>query len=209
MYRIIPAFHWANSMSLLGLFFSITGIYNSILGDLNQAMIFFVLAGISDLFDGKFANRFKRNGQQKQMGEFVDSFVDMISFAAFPVVLLFRIVGFVPVSILVAFLFVVMAIHRLGYFHITKEEQTARTGSFDYFIGVPLTYIALAVPIFYTTFLLFNGTETVVFRLLVQLLYLAMGLAYVWNRPVPKPRGKMYGVFVGLAVLVIIVLGSR
>lgn len=209
MFRLIPAFHWANSVSLLGLFFSINGIYNSLLGDLNHAVIFFVLAGVCDLFDGKFAQRFKRNEEQKQMGEWMDSFVDVVSFAAFPVILLFRMVDFVPVTILVAFLYVVLAIHRLGYFHLTKEEQMGATGSYDSFIGLPITYAVLIISLFYTVFVLFQATHMLIFQLLLQLMYILIAFAFVWDRPIPKPKGKMYLVFVLIAISVIVILGSR
>ncbi|MDE1549443.1 CDP-alcohol phosphatidyltransferase family protein [Jeotgalibaca caeni] len=209
MYKMIPAFHWANSISLLGLFFAVNGIYNSLLGDLNQAMLFFVIAGICDLFDGVFAKRFKRSEFDRQMGEHVDSFVDMISFVGLPVVLLFSLVGQTPITLLVAFFYAAMSLHRLGYFHLTKEEQEGKSGSFRFFIGVPLAYIALILPILYAVFLLFGATETILFRFLVGVLYVAMGVAYVWNRPIPKPGGKMYAVFVVLAILLVALLGSR
>ena len=72
MYKHIPVFHVANTVSLIGLFFSLWSIRSLFEGNTDFAIILFVLSGLCDLFDGKFARLFKRDAFQQQMGEYID-----------------------------------------------------------------------------------------------------------------------------------------
>lgn len=135
MYKHIPVFHVANTVSLIGLFFSLWSIRSLFEGNTDFAIILFVLSGLCDLFDGKFARLFKRDAFQQQMGEYIHSFVDMISFVALPVIFSFHFVSGLALPLVLAVFYAICGIHRLGYFHIIKEDD---------FISVPLTYITLA-----------------------------------------------------------------
>ncbi|HJB22852.1 MAG TPA: CDP-alcohol phosphatidyltransferase family protein [Candidatus Jeotgalibaca pullicola] len=209
MFQFIPVFHISNSLSFIGLFFSILSIYTIMTGNISRAIMLMVVSVICDLFDGKFANQFERTLEEKQMGEYVDSFVDMISFIALPIVLLLSITEYSIFALFISIFYAVMGIHRLGYFHITKEEQLDSEGNYFYFIGVPVAYISLIIPIIYTVCILFQATHTLFFQVLLQMIYIIMALMFVWNHPIPKPRGKMYVFFVLLALLVLFILGSR
>lgn len=204
MYRMIPAFHKANALSILGLLFAVGGIFLAIRNAWDGAMICFVLAGLSDLFDGRFASRFARPALHRQMGEFIDSFVDMTASVALPVVVLLTMGGGGGVTYLTAVLYAVMGIHRLAYFHVAKEEVGPGR-----FIGVPVTYISLVVPVLYALCKLLGLEGSLFFRLVLHLAYIGMGLAFVWDHPVPKPAGKMYALFGLLAFIVIGILIVR
>lgn len=206
---IIPAFHRANLLSLVGLCFAILSMYTTITGPLTRAVMFMVGAVLCDLFDGKFASRFERNTAEKQMGELVDSLVDMISFVALPIVFLIIVTNFSPLSVGISCFYAIMAVSRLSYFHVTKEDQLEADGQYRFFIGVPVTYILLVVPILYTLFELFGAVQTTVFQAILQTTYIIMGGLFVWKRPIPKPAGMMYAVFVLLAVIILTVLISR
>ncbi len=200
MYKRIPVFHVANTVSLMGLFFSLWSIRSLFEGNTDFAIILFVLSGLCDLFDGKFARLFKRDAFQQQMGEYIDSFVDMVSFVALPVIFLFHFVSGMTLPLVLAVFYAICGIHRLGYFHIIKEDD---------FIGVPLTYITLALTVTYTFFSLFSATGTALFRAAIVLLFILLPLGFVWNRPVRRPSGKMYLLFIGLGIFVLVVIGSR
>lgn len=204
MYQIIPAFHKANTLSMLGLAFSVGSFYFISQGNNDGAMIALVLGGLCDLFDGKFAGMFERTYPHKQMGEFIDSFVDMVGSVALPVAFLLTFgLGHVA-SYVTAVFYATMGIHRLAYFHIVKED-----GAASYFVGVPVTYIALAVPVWYTFCQVAGWGAGVVFRVGLHAVYLGLALAFVWERPITKPQGKMYAFFVLLALLVIALLLGR
>lgn len=200
MYKVIPAFHKSNLLSLLGLFFSIWSMKNIFQSHLDTAIILFVLSGLCDLFDGKFARLFQRSDRQQQMGEYIDSFVDMISFIALPIAFLFQMIEGPYVSLMLAVLYGICGVHRLGYFHITKG---------DTFIGIPLTYITLILSVTYAFFSLFGAVGSGLFRATVALIYFVLPLGFVWNVPVARPTGKMYLFFIILAVLVLVIVGSR
>ena len=200
MYKFIPAFHVANTVSLVGLFFSLWSMKNLFNGNTDLAIILFVLSGLCDLFDGKFARIFKRNAFHRQMGEYIDSFVDMVSFVALPIVFLLHFISGPILPLILAFFYAICGIHRLGYFHIMKDTD---------FIGVPVTYITLAVTVTYTIFHLFDATGSSLFQASIILLFILMPLGFVWNRPVQRPTSKMYVLFVVLAIFVLVVIGSR
>lgn len=200
MYKVIPAFHRSNLLSLLGLFFSIMSMKNIFQGQLDAAIILFVFSGLCDLFDGKFARLFKRDEKQQQMGEYIDSFVDMISFIALPLIFLFQMLEGPYVPLMLAALYALCGVHRLAYFHIIKGEA---------FIGIPLTYITLILTVTYAFFSLFGAEGSALFRATVTLIYFILPLGFVWNVPVTRPSGKMYLLFVILAIIVLIIVGSR
>lgn len=198
MYRMIPAFHKANALSVLGLAFAVGGMLYAIQNAQDEAIICLVLAGLCDLFDGRFASRFDRPALHKQMGEFIDSFVDITASVALPIVVLLSMGGGGLATYVTAVLYAVLGVHRLAYFHIAKEEAGP-----GLFIGVPVTYITLAVPVLYTLCKAMGLEASLFFRLALHLIYIGMGLAFVWDRPVPKPAGKMYAFFGLLALLII------
>lgn len=200
MYKFIPAFHIANTLSLIGLFLSLWSMKSLYNGNTDFAIILFVLSGLCDLFDGKFARIFKRDAFHRQMGEYVDSFVDMISFVALPIAFLFHLVSGPTLPLILAAFYAICGVHRLGYFHIIKE---------DAFIGVPVTYITLALTVTYAFFCLFSATGSALFQAAVVLIFILIPLGFVWNRPVQRPTGKMYVLFVVLAIFVLVIIGSR
>ncbi|MGP6140156.1 CDP-alcohol phosphatidyltransferase family protein [Jeotgalibaca sp. A127] len=200
MYKVIPAFHRSNLLSLLGLFLSLMSMRNIFQGQLDAAIILFVFSGLCDLFDGKFARLFKRDEKQQQMGEYIDSFVDMVSFIALPIAFLFQLLEGQYVPLILATLYAVCGVHRLGYFHIIKG---------DAFIGMPLTYITLTLTVTYAFFSLFGAVESALFRATVALIYFILPLGFIWNVPVARPSGKMYILFIILAIIVLVIVGSR
>lgn len=200
MYKFIPAFHVANTLSLIGLFCSLWSMKSLFNGNTDLAIILFVLSGLCDLFDGTFARIFKRNAFHSQMGEYVDSFVDMVSFVALPIMFLLHLVSGPVLPLILAAFYAICGIHRLGYFHVMKDAD---------FIGVPVTYITLALTVTYTFFSLFGATGSSLFQASVILIFIMMPLGFVWNRPVQRPTSKMHVLFVVLAIFVLVVIGNR
>lgn len=204
MYRMIPAFHKANALSMLGLAFAVGGMFLAFWNARDGAIICLVLAGLCDLFDGRFASRFARPALHRQMGAFIDSFADIVVSVSLPIVVLVTMGGNGLGTYLTAVFYAMMGLHRLAYFHIAKEETGPR-----HFIGVPVTYIALAVPVVYTIGKVAGLEESLFFQLALHLVYLGMGLAFVWDRPVRKPAEKGYTFFGLLAIAIIGLLTVR
>ena len=65
---IIGEYKLSNLITYLGLFLSLTSIGWIWRGQLDLAMMAFILSGICDLFDGLFANSFQRTEAEKAFG---------------------------------------------------------------------------------------------------------------------------------------------
>lgn len=156
-----------------------TGILISLSGHGHPyiGVMFLLLCGLCDTFDGRVA-RSKKNRTQKEkdFGVQIDSLSDLVAFGVLPVCVgmalykrdLFeagRVKGFimtnppsepsplcaVPMAVIIAVsaLFVLAALVRLAYFNITVEEtQGEGLGDKKHYFGLPVTSTALIFPTF-------------------------------------------------------------
>lgn len=129
----------ANIITLAGLGFSISGIallkMNWVL-----SIICLILAGIADLFDGVVARRMKSS--ENNIGKELDSLVDVVSFGVFPIVILISLTDTLIFSILISIIYTFCAIWRLAVFQSRPYNPKE-------FIGLPVTYAALILPILF------------------------------------------------------------
>ena len=177
-------------LTYMGAVISIIGMYFAIKKDFDLTMICMIVAGICDLFDGKVANMCKRNEEEKAFGVQIDSLVDVVSFLVFPTIFLY---SFDSRFLIVGAAFILAGIIRLAYFNVHKEEMGV------YFKGLPVTYIALIIPLYYLIakfMTVLNGYYAIV--------YILVGLAYILKVNVKKPTGLWYGFFTLLAIAVIV-----
>lgn len=181
-------------LTYIGVGFSIIGIYLSLSERMEYAISCLMIAGICDLFDGKIARSIKRNKEEERFGIELDSLVDVVSFLVFPIILLLKITDVFSLGI--SIFFAICGISRLAFFNILhKEERLA------YFRGLPVTYIALILPIIY---LLHNMVEKEIFIRIFQITFIGMGFLYILDIKIPKPRGKAYIFF---SILALVMLG--
>lgn len=153
-----------------------TGILISLSGHGHPyiGVMFLLLCGLCDTFDGRVA-RAKKNRTQKEkdFGVQIDSLSDLVAFGVLPVCVgmalykrdLFdagRVQGIamtkepsmlcaMPLAliIVVSALFVLAALVRLAYFNITVEEtQGEGLGDKKHYFGLPVTSTALIFPTF-------------------------------------------------------------
>lgn len=199
---MIGEFKLSNLMTYLGLMLSLTSIGLVLQDQLDLAMIAFILSGICDLFDGRFANSFQRTEAEKAFGLELDSLCDVINFAALPAVLIIKTIHFQWLSWPLTLIFCFSAITRLAYFNRNAKSEDGRD---PYFTGVPVTYSALVFPVFYVLCQLLNPT---VFSKGLPLLAIFMAFLFVWNIRIPKPNKAAYMGFVLAAILTISILVS-
>lgn len=181
-------------LTYIGVGFSIIGIYLSLSERMEYAISCLMIAGICDLFDGKIARSIKRNKEEERFGIELDSLVDVVSFLVFPIILLLKITDVFSLGI--SIFFAICGISRLAFFNILhKKERLA------YFRGLPVTYIALILPIIY---LLHNMVEKEIFIRIFQITFIGMGFLYILDIKIPKPRGRAYIFF---SILALVMLG--
>lgn len=154
---------------------------------------FMAVAVIADTFDGLFARQFDRTGFQSAFGVQLDSLTDAVT------------CGFVPVIVLAsdstpatwgaalawwacAFLYVLAAITRLGYYNLTHDNG-------PWFVGLPAPFCALVV----STSLLWSPRA-----LAAALILICCAVAMVVPARLPRPRAPGLAAFVGWALVLVV-----
>ena len=190
-------------LTYIGVFCSLIGIaflFNSAQKELSDAlslpMIFLVIAGVCDLFDGRVARLCKRTEKEKKFGIELDSLADVVSFVILPASILLFSTSFNIFGIIVACFYVFCGIMRLSWFNITTEENKG------IFRGFPVTGSALVFPLIYVLFKIFDFGG---YDILQTIAFFLVGLSFVLNFKLNKP-GLKASAFLGLLAIAIIVL---
>ena len=192
---------WNKSVILtyIGLTISVLGIMLAIFDiNLKYVMICLIVAGICDLFDGTVARRCKRTKEEKKFGIELDSLVDVMSFIALPLVILFSINSsllFIPIAIIYA----IFAIARLAYFNIKTADSNKAIKSY---IGLPATYAALVFPL---VFLLSYLLENSLFIIIYNVITLLVSILFITKVKIPKPRLVSSIILLLIAIIVSII----
>lgn len=157
----------------------------------NLSMVSLILAGICDLFDGKFARSFKRTEEEKCVGIELDSLSDVMSFLVGPVAVCLG-MGFRNwYSYMVCVLYVLAGITRLAFFNVNASEHHVDK-PVTYYVGLPVTYAAVFFPLLWP---LSIKLSSVLFQFIYTSVMLGMAYLFVANIEIPKPRGKAFAVF--------------
>lgn len=187
-------------MTYVGMFFSIMGIFFCFKEKILYALSCLIVSGICDLFDGTIARRCKRNDEEKQFGIELDSLVDVVSFIVFPIIIYYA-MGFnkwyfIPFY----FIYAVCGVARLAYFNISLEEEN-KDIAIKYYSGLPVTFVALILPVMYLISYLIPEVLHSLYFILIMFL---ISMMYIVNFKLKKPTLKVYPFFVILAIIVLI-----
>lgn len=156
-----------NICSLMGLFSSFTGIYFSITGKFNYALIGVLWSVLFDWADGIIARSMKnRTDCQRAVGTQLDSLIDIVSFSVFPAVFLLSYGKFNPVFLPGALLIVCAGAIRLSYFNVFGmiDKDTYRGLALDNNI------IILSIVFLFEGFLSYQIFSILLYAVLVLLL---------------------------------------
>lgn len=186
-------------LTYIGITLAVCGIIFSFLGNISNAMICLIFSGICDLFDGKMARLCKRDEQEKEFGKQIDSLADVFLFLALPCVLGVELLKALPLYFNIVFvIYVICGVIRLAWFNIlASSDQQVK-----YFIGMPVAYIALVLPIIYSVELVFKFNLSLVYFFI----YLLFAILFIINVKISKPKGIWYIIFFILAIIVTIVI---
>ena len=138
----------------------------------------------------------KRNDDEKEFGVQIDSLVDVIDFLVLPCCIGLKILINIPKVFNIVFIFYMLAgIIRLAWFNMNSNKDEA----VKYYIGLPVTYVALIIPIIYAINLICKLSISYIYFSI----YLIIGLAFILNIKIVKPKGIWYVLFAILAITVI------
>ncbi len=205
MRRAAPAL--PNGFTIGNLFFGIFAIVNASRGEYSRAVLWIVLGGICDGFDGRVA---RATGTGSRFGEELDSLVDAISFGLAPAMIIyFSVLQQEGGALwLLVFIFCACAVIRLARFNVT-QAGTKKT----HFVGLPSPAAGCTLATYYW----FSQSKLYDARLFgmpwnEMVKYVMVGLAILMVTHTPYPAMPKIGVRTwrgigGLLLVIICVTG--
>ena len=135
----------------LALLLGLNGIYAAAQSRPLPAMLCLMLAGLLDAFDGRIARTKKnRSEMEKRFGIQIDSLNDLVCFGVLPAAIGWSRGCSAPWFLATMSFFALCALIRLAYFNVTEEERQDKTNeNRHYYLGLPVTSSAFAMPFFY------------------------------------------------------------
>ena len=195
--RLIGFYNYTVILTYAGMLFAFTGIFDAIRENYTGSIFCLMVAGVCDMFDGSVAATRDRDFYEKHFGIEIDSLSDLISFGVLPAIFVFKISGETVISGFLASAYALCALIRLAYYNVQElDRQQKEGGEREYFLGVPVTTIAIFLPLLYIikdNFQL-SGTVSYLFLLVV------VGTGFVCGVEIKKPKliGKIVMIMIGL-----------
>lgn len=205
--KFVGYYHYGVILTYASVVAAIVGICFSALGRSGIGVICLLISGVCDAFDGAVAKtRKNRTEQDKMFGEQIDSLSDMVAFGVAPVMIGFGVGMHEWYWFPVFAVFVLCALIRLAYYNVTEEIRvTEGAGERTSFEGLPVTNVAVALPVFWLIATMFTGYYNgLVTELIMMGAYLAIAFLFVFRFRMPKLKTK--GLLVTIAVLTVILV---
>jgi len=201
---IIGYYNIANFITLAGLASSVLSCFFAFNGNIQIAVMFLMISGLCDTFDGKVARSLKRSEKSKVFGVQIDTVADMVSFGVTPAIIGYAIGMNRWFECVILMVFVLCAGIRLAYFNtleITCEDPSAPKT----YVGLPVPFAAIFFPLTYILIVIVNATVTRNALLIVDAVYVFTAIAFILNFKLKKPQKIIYMIF-PIYEMVIIVL---
>lgn len=160
------------------------------------ALFCLAFSGLCDMFDGKVARLKKdRTEDEKRFGIQIDSLCDVVCFGAFPMILCYSIGMRGPAGISILVFYLIAGVIRLAFFNVMEEKRQDETDEArKYYQGLPITSIAIILPLFCTLRPLLGHR----FLSELHICILTVGLLFIINFPLRKPGWKMLTLLVAI-----------
>ena len=203
---MVGFYNYTVILTYIGVVSAVLGVGLSMYGRTSMAVVCLMVSGFCDLFDGSIARTRARTINEKKFGIQIDSLADLICFGILPAAIGFSIgmTRWYEAAVLVVY--VLAALIRLAYYNVTEDEiEFCENSKRVYYDGLPVTTIAILIPMIYTLRpVMKNG-----FLLLYALCLLLTAIAFLVKVKVRKlgMKGMIAAAFCGLAVLALLIAG--
>ena len=183
-------------LTYLGLASAAMGMILTFQGFAKYALFCLAFSGLCDMFDGKVARLKKdRTEDEKRFGIQIDSLCDVVCFGAFPMILCYSIGMRGPAGISILVFYLIAGVIRLAFFNVMEEKRQDETDEArKYYQGLPITSIAIILPLFCTLRPLLGHR----FLSELHICILTVGLLFIINVPLRKPGWKMLTLLVAI-----------
>ena len=196
LYFMIGFYSYTVVLTYLGLASAAMGMILTFQGFAKYALFCLAFSGLCDMFDGKVARLKKdRTEDEKRFGIQIDSLCDVVCFGAFPMILCYSIGMRGPAGISILVFYLIAGVIRLAFFNVREEKRQDETDEArKYYQGLPITSIAIILPLFCTLRPLLGHR----FLSELHICILTVGLLFIINFPLRKPGWKMLTLLVAI-----------
>ena len=203
---MVGFYNYTVILTYIGVASAVLGVGLSMYGRTSMAVVCLMVSGFCDLFDGSIAHTRARTINEKKFGIQIDSLADLVCFGILPAAIGFSIGMTRWYEAAVLIVYVLAALIRLAYYNVTEDEiEFCENSKRVYYDGLPVTTIAILIPMIYTLRpVMKNG-----FLLLYALCLLMTAIAFLVKVKVRKlgMKGMIAAAFCGLAVLALLIAG--
>ncbi len=194
-------------LTYIGFASGITGMFCATTRHLRLAVFFLALSGLCDMFDGKIARTKKnRTEEEKSFGIQIDSLCDMVCFGVLPIMICFKL-GMRQIYSMVLLIFYGLAgVIRLGYFNVMEEKRQEQTDeNRKYYQGLPITSMAMVLPIFFVFSPLLPSHQA--FLIMLHIVVAVVGALFVIDFKMRKLSAKeLFSLALAVAAAVAVML---
>lgn len=185
---------------------AMAGIFSASTMQLRWAIFFLAFSGLCDMFDGKIARTKKnRTEDEESFGIQIDSLCDIVCFGVLPIVICYKLGMTRIYSMAILALYGLAGLIRLGYFNVMEaKRQKEEGGARKYYQGLPITSMAIALPLLFVVSPLFptHGAFIVALHIVVAL----VGFLFILNFRLRKPSVKEVLLIVAVVALAVVVI---
>lgn len=173
---------------------------------LQWAIFCLACSGLCDMFDGKVARTKKdRTEDEKKFGIQIDSLCDIVCFGILPMVICYKSGMKHMYSIIILVLYGLAGLVRLAHFNVVEEKRQEQTDTDKkYYQGLPITSMAIALPLLYVLSPLLPGRR--VFLILMHVLVMTVGALFIVDFKLRKPTVLELILLVGVVALSVVIL---
>ena len=182
--KVIGYYGYWVYLTYLSVVSAITGIYFAISGNVFLSIVCLMISGVCDMFDGTVAKTKKRNDEEKKYGIQIDALADIVSFGVLPIAIgyaiysdiLFENKDIFPtiINIIIFSSYVLAALIRLAYFNVQEMKLQDNNISRQYYEGLPVTSVALIIPLVYCLCMIFDIPLDIIFNKLYLIILLSI-----------------------------------
>ena len=186
---------------------STIGIFCASTKHIRWAIFCLAVSGLCDMFDGKIARTKKnRTEDEKNFGIQIDSLCDVVCFGVFPIIICYKLGMDKIYSMAILVLYGLAGVIRLGYFNVMEAKRQNETEEArKYYQGLPITSMAIALPIIFVLSPLFPSPQA--FVIVLHILVAVVGILFVKDFKFRKPSTNelwLLVLFVAAAVAIIL-----
>ena len=189
-------------LTYVSLVISMGGMMFTMTGHFKLAVTCLALSGLCDMFDGKIARTKKdRTEDEKRFGIQIDSLCDIVCFGVAPALLCYRLGMRGIVGIVILMFYVLAGLIRLAYFNVMEEKRQEDTDeNRKYYQGLPITSMAIALPIVFMLSPFIRRDFLVALHAVV----LTVGILFITNFKLKKPKNATLAVLVTIVAIAVL-----